>query len=385
MQSQLQSLDTTGNSLLHKLVRQRGPEGVVRMNPFTGPFAWASMLGYLPFLILACTRHAPWTDTSQIAGMTFFEDLPFAFLMLVSFPVLLSLTLDDQRTLVAALCKLEERGIVRFKPDLASKWRDTWSARFRRINVWAQGFALAIGGAVTVANYGIYSKIEPGYWIAESGRLLPEGYLFLAGCFAFYATIPIFVIRSVSMSVMMQSLVRHAEIKVVPFHPDRCAGLSPAGSLGMRNQVLLTVIGMNVVLLWFISFSVLCVPPELKAMIVIGAAAYIVCGPSVFVGPMLPFRDSMLRAKAELIRDIAARIQREFSKLNEQLKEGGISAEDHESLERLRELGDSVNALPVWPFDWNTLKQFVSAYLLPVATAFGFTQLDWIGALLGLG
>jgi hypothetical protein len=100
--------------------------------------------------------------------------------------------------------------------------------------------------------------------------------------------------------------------------------------------------------------------------------AYVILGPLVFIGPLLPFRAAMLRTKTELMSEVAQRLRIELQRLRKQLASGPITKEDEKLIDRLRKIGAVFNELPVWPFDAGTLRKFLTAYVIPVLGAIGF-------------
>jgi len=262
-------------------------------------------------------------------------------------------------------------GIVSVSDNCASSLSSFWQKRFRSINFVAQTLGIGIGFLLAAFNYIAYTPKEVGFWIARDGRLLGVGVVFLFCIFLFYSLIPIYVLRSFAVSVFLKDLVAHAEIHMLPFHPDKSGGLRPVGYLGLRNQYALTVCGVNVVLLVLISRHYLNVPSSLYGLISAAAVAYVILGPLVFIGPLMPFRTGMLRTKTELMSEVAQRLRIELQRLRKQLTSGQITKEDEELIDRLRKVGAVINELPVWPFDAGTLRKFLTAYVIPVLSAVG--------------
>jgi hypothetical protein len=182
-------------------------------------------------------------------------------------------------------------------------------------------------------------------------------------------------LRSFATSLFLKELVAHAEIRMLPFHPDNSAGLRPVGHLGLRNQYALTVCGFNLLLLILVSMRYLTVPSSLYGLMAAAALAYVIVGPLVFLGPLLPFRGAMLRTKTDLMSEVAHRLRIELQRLRRELASGEITKEDEELIDRLRKFGAVINELPVWPFDAGTLRKFLTAYVIPVVSAIGFSLL----------
>jgi hypothetical protein len=77
----------------------------------------------------------------------------------------------------------------------------------------------------------------------------------------------------------------------------------------------------------------------------------------------------------------------ELQRLRKELPAGKLLREDEELIDRLRKVGEVIDELPVWPFDADTLRKFLTAYVVPIAAAAfgssivrGFLQvaLSWV-------
>lgn len=361
-------LDTTRCSPLHRFV-------VLGRRPIRA-YLLAIGVTYLPLLVAALLSANPLARASGMLRLPFLRDWNVMFMFLVSFPALAALTVADQSVLQHALAQVRRDGVVTIDEPKRIALVAKWQKRFGWINIAAYIVAVFTGGTLVVLNYIAYSPGSVGYWITANGRLQPAGIVFLYCVFAFYALIPIYVFRSVGISFFLRDLVARAHIRIIPAHPDHCGGLRPVGYLGLRNQYALTVFGLNVVLLAIISLAYLNVPVSLGALMIAAAVAYVLLGPLVFMGPLLPFRAGMLRTKTELMGDVARRLRVELDRLHDKLPDGPISREDEELIERLRKIGAVVDSLPVWPFDAGTLRKFLTAYVVPVLGAAGYPLLN---------
>ncbi len=297
-------------------------------------------------------------------------------MFLVSFPSLLALTITDQQVLDSSLRRVQLEGTVSIPGPAATALASLWEERFRSVNIAAQALGVGVGVLLALLNYIAYTPSIVGFWIATQNHLLlPVGVAFLICIFLFYSLIPVYILRGLAISIFLKDLVVHAQIRVLPFHPDRSGGLRPVGHLGLRNQYGLTVCGVNMVLLAFVSLHYLEVPPSLYALIVTAAVAYLILGPVVFMGPLLPFRAGMLRTKTELMSEVAQRLRLELDRLRQLLAAGQITKEDEELVDRLRKVGLVIDGLPVWPFDIGTLRKFLTAYIVPLVSVFGVKSL----------
>lgn len=364
-------LDTTDGSLLHRLAGYRPPSRQNLPSPWM-IYVIAVLVTYVPLILAAWLSPLPIAEPTATLRLPFLYDWNVAFMFVVSFPLVLVLTITDQNALEDSLQQVLRDGIVLIPSEAAATLSSKWRRKFRSVNIAAQVFGIGIGGTLAFFNYRAYAPQALGYWIARENQLLPVGLIFLGCIFLFYSLLPIFVLRSFATSLFLKDLVAHAEIRMLPFHPDNSAGLGPVGHLGLRNQYALTVGGVNVVLLIFVSLRYLSVPSSLSGLMVAAAVAYVILGPLVFIGPFLPFRAAMLANKTELMSEVAQRLRIELQRVRKELVSGEIRKEDEDLIDRLRKLGAVINELPVWPFDAGTLRKFLTAYVIPGLSAIIF-------------
>ena len=363
-------IDTTSGSLLHRL--STPPWGRAGAVSPAAAFLLAIGATYVPLAAAALLGPLPLSSTTHALRLPFLYDWNVAFMFLVSFPCLIVLTVTDDRALASSLKRVQLDGTVTVSESDATALASRWKRLFRVTNIAAQWTGLTIGTLLAYFNYISYAPSSVGYWIADGGRLAPVGFVFLYCIFLFYALIPIYVLRSAAVTFLLKDLVAHAELRMLPFHPDKSGGLRPVGRLGLRNQYGLTIFGVNVALLVSISLLYLDVPRSLYGLIVAAAIAYLILGPMAFIGPLLPFRGGMLRTKAELMGEVAQRLRVELQRLRGQLAAGPITKDDEELVDRLRKIGAVIDELPVWPFDAGTLRKFLAAYVIPVISVVGY-------------
>jgi hypothetical protein len=290
-------------------------------------------------------------------------------MFLVAFPTIVVLVATDDAALRRALARVQQDGVLTMTPSQEDTIEARWSATFSRINGTGQVMALALGAAIMIGNYVALTAREVGFWIASAGRLRPAGAVFLLSVGLFFAVITFYIIRTFAISFLLANVVRFGDIRMLPFHPDKCGGLRPVGRLALRNQYGLTVMGINVVLFALTSMIYLSAPPALYALVGLAVAGYVIVGPVLFVGPLLPFRTGMIRTKSDLMSEVAQRLSAELARIRGELRAGSITREDEELIDRLRKIGAVIDELPVWPFDAGTLRRFLTAYVVPLAGA----------------
>jgi len=372
-------VSTTWCSPLHRLATRDG-----RPIPAVKAYLVAICVTYLPLLIAASiSKHRMMTRTSEVL-LPFLYDWNVAFMFLLSFPSIVVLLLSDDAAIRYALLRVQQDGVVIVASHRIAFLIDKWQRAFRVINVAGYTLGICSGVVIALFNYDAYAKPHVGYWIASDGRLLPSGYVFLVCVFFFYGVIPLVVLRTIGVSIFLKDVVADSQLQLLPFHPDRCGGLRPVGRLGLRTQYALSIFGLNLVSLVAISFWALNISWLLYALMAAGAITYLIVGPIVFMGPLLPFRAGMLRAKSELMGEVAQRLRVELQRLRQQLTDGPITKEDEELIDRLRKVGAVIDELPVWPFDAGTLRRFVTAYLLPLAGAVSYPLFNFVMNRLGI-
>ena len=358
-------IDTTHGSLLHRIAAKVFGERPSILKLYLATI----LLTYAPLVVAAALGPLSLLTRTETVQLPFLLDWNVAFMLIVSLPMLVILTVTDHDVLSHSLERVQLDGVVVISKDAAETLSAKWARRFRSVNYIATAVGVVTGGMLAVVNYLTYAPADVRYWISSDGHLLGVGVVLLVCIYLFYMLVPIYVFRSIAVSLLLRDIVANSQLRMLPFHPDRCGGLSPIGRLGLRNQYGLTMFGVNIVLLVAISLIYLRVPSYLYGLIVAAIVAYLLLGPLVFLGPLLPFRAGMLRTKCELMGEVAQRLRVELQRLRSQLKDGEITKQDEELIDRLRKVGAVIGELPVWPFDAGTLRKFLGAYVVPAASA----------------
>jgi hypothetical protein len=354
--------DTTQRSLLHWLSRYDGP---ALKPPNLGlTYLVAAAVAYLPvFSAVVLSRQPLWAEGT--GALPFLRDWGFACGLLISFPALLLLFITDERRLCESLRQVGEDGVIEPLAIESSTLTTGWARTFRNVNLVSQTTGILLGvtlGLLTLRQYGLHPANS---WIAAGGTLSPVGITYGFGVSLLYAMVIIYVVRCVTIACFLRGLVRSTHLRLVPFHPDQCGGLRPVGELGLRNQYTLTILGLNIVVLFLVWGTHQHKDESIRTILLLGASAYLVLGPVVFMAPLLPFRGAMIRAKREWSSEVAGLLRTQFDELRRSITAGQIAAEDEQKIDRLRKLGTVIDELPVWPFDYKTLRTFATAYVVP--------------------
>jgi hypothetical protein len=353
-------VETTRGSLLHAWARAGG-----RRESLLRTYIATVLVTYVPLAVAAMLGPLSLFGTSGDLKLPFLLDWNVAFMLLVSLPALAMSIVTDQRELAAALNRVQRDGVMVLSREKAEHLVATWAPRWPIVNVASYVVGAAVGAAISYVNFQTFSNPAVGYWIVSNSRLILPGYVFLACVFVFYALVPVCVFRTIAISLFLRDAVAHSSLRMMPFHPDRCGGLRPVGRLGLRSQWLLTILGLNIVTLGLMVLY-LGMHGSIEALPIAAAIAYLIIGPIVFVAPLLPFRNGMLRTKAELMGEVSERLRIELQRLRKLLPAGIITKEDEELIERLRKIGAVIDQLPVWPFDAGTLRSVLTAYVVPI-------------------
>jgi hypothetical protein len=362
--------DTTSKSVLHWL-GSRTAHATDRFSISQALTAYwlAATVTYGLMLLLNAVDLRSAQVVQSVTKLAFLRDMNTAYLFLCSFPTLVLLTISDDHALRTALNRVQRDGVVTIAARDRDLLQSKWQRRFARVNMFGQLAGVTIGTSIAIANYVAYSDASVGFWATAGGHFRPVGYAFLASVWLFYATFPVYVIRTIYSSLFLADVVRTGRISMMPFHPDKAGGLRPVGTIGLRNQYGLTVFGLNIVMFAVTTVLYLGKSELLIVLVTLALVAYLIMGPVVFLGPLLPFRAGMLRSKSELMSEVAQRLRVELHRLRTQLPSGPITGEDEALIDRLRKVGAIIDELPVWPFDAGTLRRFVTAYLIPFAGA----------------
>jgi hypothetical protein len=366
--------DTTASSILHHLFSYLPGSDLGSPSALCTLYVIVVTLTLLPLLIGASlgTNSIINPNDHGHFHLPFLYDFSNLFAFLVSFPCLIILTVTDQHVLTRSLKIVQVEGTITISENDKLELRTLWNKRFRIANLIGQASGIIVGTLVTYINYYIYRDPNYRHWmINDAGALLGVGYINLYCFFLFYAFIPLYVSRNITISLLLWDITARAQVHLLPLHPDKCGGLRPVGRLGLRNQYALTLFGLNLALLWWVTFQYLIGPADKVSAAQVGlitgaVIAYMILGPIVFMAPLLPFRRSMQVHKGELLSEVILRLRAELDRLRERFPSGAISKDDEELIERLSKICGVIDEVPVWPFDPSTLRKFLTAYVIPI-------------------
>jgi hypothetical protein len=309
------------------------------------------------------------TSVSNNVKLPFLLDWNIAFTFFASFPMLVILVVTDDDVLDKSLQRVRFEHVISISTASLERISSTWHKKFGAANGASQILGIAIG---ILSSSGILlaaTKSASSPWFAPAGQLRLVSYTYLFSISLLIAVIVMFVGRCVWLSRFLSHVVDDARVTIQPFHPDGCGGLRPMGEIGLRNQYTVTVLGLNVVIFIVVSYLHSQHGHDEMYVLVSAVLLYLICGPVVFLGPLLPFHHAMLRDKQLATEEVAARLRVEFERIRREIPAGAIPRSDENLIKRLRWIGGAIDELPVWPFDGATLRKFATAYAIPVGAA----------------
>jgi hypothetical protein len=186
--------------------------------------------------------------------------------------------------------------------------------------------------------------------------------------FALYSVLISVIFVAITIYWLYQTFNKF-RINIRPLHPDHSGGLSPLGNFSLRLSYFIVVIGF-----------ILIVTPITRNYVVDGSLSfrwttelllslsfYLLLAPIVFFAPISVAHNAMLTAKSNLLLRIANRFDKEFDRIQVELKENNGDLDfNTENLKKLQLLHDTTNQFPVWPFSLGNIKRFISTYISPL-------------------
>jgi hypothetical protein len=366
---QFHNLDICGWSVFHCLFTRPPIQTGTFLRTYLIPWLITAFLLYgIPLIIVwVKVPNVLFSDPESELTIGFLADWSNMFAFLVSLPMLVIFMLSERSMVPRRIADIvSERAIYRGKNS--SDFVSLWNKRYKIVNVFGQLGGLLVAFLAAFANYKfLYTTEGLTVWGGGGNKVNVAGWLFLFWQVPlFYWLLSIYVSQGLATIFLLFSITRNFEIKIWPFHHDNCCGLKAVGYIGLRNQYLLAVGGLN--LLALLAVNIKRGDPRTIPLLVMCFVAYITLGPVIFIGPLLPFRKSMLLAKQTEQQKVATKLQQEYTRIMNELDNRLIAKEDEEIIDRLQKLKHLVNRIPVWPFDISTMRRFLTVYIFPLLT-----------------
>ena len=304
-------------------------------------------------------------------NVPYLRDLNVLFMFLVTLPVLVTLLLSERSLLPSRIAEVERAKVLVIDKDKIApliEFFDRWRFKYGCVNIISQVAGILIGITIAWANYNALTSGHSPTWQITNGQINPAGWGYLAFQIpVFYFVVSVYLARGVATIIFLNNLVQAPPVSVVvdPFAPDKAGGLRPIGQIGLRNQYVLATGGINLVFMIIVARS-LGVSQEMTRLVIAATLLYVVGGPLMFIGPLLPFRRSMLKKKKKEMKAIGERLRREYDRTIDTLDKEEMPKGQLQSIKELEELRAFVAKTPVWPFDTSTCRKFLAAYILPI-------------------
>lgn len=366
---QFHKLDTCGWSVFHYLFTRPPIQTGTFLSTYLVPWFITAFLSYgIPLIVVWIkVPDVLFSDPDSGLNVGFLAHWSNMFGYLVMLPVLVILTLSE-RSMVPRRIAGVVSGRAVYRGKNGSDFVNLWNKRYKIVNVFAQLGGLLVAFLAAFATYKfLYKREGLTTWGVEGGEVNIAGWVHLFWQIPlFYWLGTIYISQGIATTFLLFSITRNFEIKIWPFHYDNCCGLKAVGYIGLRNQYLLAVVGLDLLALLAVNLKL--GDPRTIPLLVMCLVGYITLGPVIFIGPLLPFRKSMLLAKQAEQQKVATKLQQEYARIMNELDNRVIAKEDEEIIDRLQKLKDLVNRIPVWPFDISTMRKFLTVYIFPLLT-----------------
>lgn len=159
---------------------------------------------------------------------------------------------------------------------------------------------------------------------------------------------------------------RDFPIRIEPLHPDGCCGLRRVGDVAMLLNLTLFLLGIYISLK--VVDKVVIQNSELTADIgnPVMLVGYLILAPLLFFLPLGAAHRRMKCAKEDFLRPVSQRCEQLFGELSS----AGLDDQGLTAVRTFSELENARNSLqkqiPVWPFDFKSLRAFIGTIIVPV-------------------
>lgn len=359
--------DTGKLSLLHLIFPSSPTEKYSVLKHSVLPYLSIATITFGGMLFIAGYSFSTLTAPSDTIKIPFLLDFNTIWMFLLTLPLMTTLIVTERIVLPSSLDELQKSGVLTISQRNLDIIIPKWENRYKYVNLISQIIGVIVSTVNCIINYSTFTQIGYGSWHSVNGEVFPVSWYSLFSLFIFYFTASIYIFRAFSLIIFLNDLVNHSTIHIIPFYPDKCGGLKSVGNLGLRNQYFVSAAGINVLLLG-VNFIVINSQAQLQTQLIPAAIVYIIFGPISFLGPLLPFRNAMQNDKSKLILEIGRKIKKEFDSSIRNIEKKRITKETQEELNQYKTLSETIEKLPVWPFDTSTLTKFFTAYVLPLIT-----------------
>jgi hypothetical protein len=332
-----------------------------------------TFLAWLPLMLLSLIAGKAWGGV----GLPFLYDIETQIRFLVALPLLIVAELLVHQRLRLVVGQFIERDIIteevlpRFKEVIASAMKMRNSVAIELILL----ILIFVGGHYLWSAMSGITKIGTGTWyaVATNGNthISPAGYWYIfisRPLFQF-----IFIRWYFRLFIWARFLYQSSrlDLKLIPTHPDRAAGLGFLGVSIMAFAPLLMahgalVAGLMANPIFFAGAKLI----DFK-MEIVGGVLFLLL---ILLGPMLVFSPCLMRAKRTGLREYGILASRYVSEFDLKWVRGNAAADGQfigsGDIQSLADLGNSfqvIREIRPFPFGRDTVIQLVVITLLPVS------------------
>lgn len=248
--------------------------------------------------------------------------------------------------------ELQNSGVITIDAELLEKARGMINRKSTQI--------IALSVTILASSLNLYQDLNVSpVWLNASPVFLALRYILLIVPTT-YVTVTA-VVRYIVYAQVFRLVLR--DVKLHPLHPDKAGGLRPLGRYALRSTYPIAVAGSvaAVAIYWSI------INGEPYTYVYLAAFAYIILAPWMFFAPLSSVHQAMLNAKNDLKTKISRQFNNDYSLAYNEISGSAKQLKDNlEKLEQLQKLHKMADAFPVWPFDIQTMRQFVLTMLSPV-------------------
>lgn len=163
-------------------------------------------------------------------------------------------------------------------------------------------------------------------------------------------------------------------LNIFPLHPDRCGGLGVIGNYATKTGYVIAPIGIYASIGALIEFynNTFWVAYPVQIFIV----AYILLAPVVFIFPMYEIHKAMVRQKEKELLQIARLYNNEVEDAKVKFQASQTVNSNLEYIQKLYE--QTLKNYPVWPYNFNNLREFLFASISPLIPIFLSLATDFL-------
>jgi hypothetical protein len=351
---------TLGDKLAHLLVveQQWSP---IKTAVIATSFAWALSL------IIAISTGTLLPDSGRIALL---EDVVYIVTETILMPTIWGYYIWINQSPRRVLEKLEKADVLDLNDNQYKALEEALQNRMTRS-------LAAILALITAILYYFTLMAAPKMWLNANPFLLGLRVILviLPGAYVLWSVVIRIFVNAQLFRMALTSVVLH------PLHPDRAAGLHPLGRYALKTTYLVAILGALGAILEYQAY----IDGSWQTAYFAHAAfaAYLVLAPVVFFISLWAAHDAMQDAKEALMQQVSRQFNEDISVTYSELT--GPANELKENLERveqLKKLHQLTESFPVWPFDTQTIRQFILTMSSPLLAIVIPLLIDYLSSLI---